>query len=266
MAYKSKSKTYNEEELINELDKDLNESYQMGLHQIGVFGDENSIKKARNSSFLTRFKKLSPKDFCNSIIKSGLMNKYEDVLHTIMTYGDFGNIKENKFSRKNQFVDYLTYSYDDYIDRKGEKDIDTAIIAVPSEVEINGERYNIGNLKHPEETKITDESLMINNLFNKKDIPREFIYGYVHSHKGKYDLVKNLKHYSAMTKEEKENYIKQYLGKNEVDISSLKKIEGTDKTFTDELKGKVNSNQEIYDSNEKDERKPKLQEKENLEI
>ncbi len=266
MAYKSKTKTYNEEELINELDKDLNENYQIGLHQVGVFGNKNSVKKARSINIFTKFKKLGPKDFCNSIVKNGLMNKYEEVFYTMKTYGDFGNIKENKGSIKSEFIDYLTYSYEDYLDRKGGKDIDTVIIAVPSEVEINGKKYNIGNLKHPGETEITDKSLMVDNLFNKKDIPREFIYGYIHSHEGKYDLVKNLKHYSIMTKEEKENYIKQYLEKNEVDISSLKIIDNTNKSFTNELKEKVNSDQEICNSTEKEEIKPEVQEKENLEI
>ena len=69
-----------------------------------------------------------------------------------------------------------------------------------------------------------------------------------------------------MTKEEKENYIKQYLEKNEVDISSLKIIDNTNKSFTNELKEKVNSDQEICNSTEKEEIKLKVQEKENLEI
>ena len=104
------------------------------------------------------------------------------------------------------------------------RDLDTVIIAVPSEVEIEGKKFGMGNLKYAQDIDVDNESLMIDKLFNKKNVPKEFVYGYVHTHNGKCELVKNLQHFSKMESKQKEEYITKYLKESDVKLDELKPL------------------------------------------
>lgn len=245
-TYKSKKETYSKEELLKKISMDLRANYEIGLHQIGVFGTKESVKKVHKNNFFSRVRKLKPKDFCECILRNGFMNRYSDINHTLMPFGDIKKIENNKDFRKDNFLDYFFYGYEDYM-KEIEKNLDTMIIAVPSEVEIEGKKYNLGNLKFAQDIDVEERSLMREQLFNSKDIPKEFVYGYVHSHDGKCDLVRNLKHYSVMDEKQKGQYIKGFLFENNVTIEMLKNIESSD-SFKEELENRVIDGEELLKS------------------
>ena len=83
---------FNYEQWIEKISKDLPEDYQIGLHQVGVFGTEESKKAVRRNNPITYLRKIKPKDYCESIMKTGLKNRWNNILYTLAAFGSVDKI------------------------------------------------------------------------------------------------------------------------------------------------------------------------------
>ncbi len=134
---------YSEEEWIQKLENSLEDNYQIALHQIGVFGTDESRKEVKKNNFLKHILPIRPKDFCKSIMNSGLKNRWKRLRYTVMSFGSAKEIADNKDLRKEAFLNYdYTIEFGQDIDKS--KELYDVIIAIPSTAEIEGEKYRLG--------------------------------------------------------------------------------------------------------------------------
>ena len=215
----SKKATYTADEWIARMQSDLSKDYQIGLHQVGVFGTKESIRQVRKNDISTYFRTIKPEDFCKSIVKSGLKNRWENIGNTLSTFGSVEEIANNKSFRKEAFLQY-DYNNDgmdsEYITPENLYDV---IVAMPLDVYVRGNEYHLGHLEYPEDEKYRTEKQC--ELFNRKSIPKEFIYGYIHKYGDKIDFTPNAAHFSKMSKEEQEAFIEGFVQQVGIDIKSL---------------------------------------------
>ena len=61
--------------------------------------------------------------------------------------------------------------------------------------------------------------------YAEDDIPAEFIYGYTRKKDSKYEFEANPKHFSLMSKEEQEKYLKDLFKKKKISLDTMKKLE-----------------------------------------
>lgn len=241
----AKNNVYDGEGIIQKLKRDLPNNYQIGLHQIGVFGTPESKKIARQNNFFSRFRPLNQEDFCRSIMKTGLRNRYEDLMFTVAGFGSVDEI-ENSLERKEEF---LTYDYNkmdislDYVPKEHDYDI---IVAIPSHVNINKKEYFIGYLEHGTDEKHKIRNEESSKLFEFKPIPKEFIYGYIHKEKNKkYALVQNKYHVSKMKIDKQEEFYKSFIEKRDVDLSKIEVTDNINRTFGEQLNDLTNEASEV---------------------
>lgn len=208
---------------IEKLSSDLPDSYQIGLHQIGALKEEisqESKRMIRKNVPVTYLRKVKSEDYCKSIMKSGLINRWDDINYTLMNFGSVEKIRNN-FIRREQF---LNYEYSDYRYLE-EQDLYDIIVAVPSQIEIDNEEYFLGHLAHSSDLKADPDMSMGKRIFNKSNIPKEFIYGYIHKHDGIIDFKPNLQHINMKNTEEQQNFFKKlvkYKGLDSIQNEKLK--------------------------------------------
>lgn len=167
-------KSYNSEDWIKKLAEDLPANYQVGLHEIGVFGTEESRREVRKNNILTYLRPINQKDFCKSIMKSGLKNRWERLGYTLMYFGSVEKIVDNRevnFRRDS----FLGYDYNSKGSQLENQDFYDIVVSIPSHISIGEKKYFLGELSVAEENKDVERQRM-ESLFFKRDIPPEFIY------------------------------------------------------------------------------------------
>ena len=96
---------------------------------------------------------------------------------------------------------------------------------MPSQIEIDNEEYFLGHLAHSSDLKADPDMSMGKRIFNKSNIPKEFIYGYIHKHDGIIDFKPNLQHINMKNTEEQQNFFKKlvkYKGLDSIQNEKLK--------------------------------------------
>lgn len=214
----AKKISYTANEWIERLKTDLTEDYQIGLHQVGVFGTKETIRQVRKNDISTYFRKIKPEDFCKSIVKTGLKNRWDDITHTLSTYGSVEEISNNKDFRQENF---LNYDYNDYTLEQAleDKDLYDVVVAVPLKVNVGEKEYSLGYLEYPSDEKYKQDNKC--KLFDGKDIPKEFIYGYIHKHKGRFDFTPNALHFAKLSRDEQSKYIENLVEEQGIDVNLL---------------------------------------------
>ena len=211
---------YNPEEWIKKISEDLKSDYQIGLHQVGVFGTDESRKAVRKNNPLTYLRKIKPQDYCKSIMKTGLLNRWEDISYTLSEFGSVEKIL-NDFERRENFLNY-EYETESQNARTGLYDI---VVAIPSRVIVNGERYYFGHLStgqdigsnyDPKNIDALPEMSMGKRTLKNSNIPKEFIYGYICKHDGVVEFTPNLEHISHKPPKEQEEFFKAIIEKRKL--------------------------------------------------
>lgn len=201
----SKVIKFSPDDWIRKMSEDLGGDYQIGLHQVGVFGTKESEKAVRRNNPLTYLRKLKPKDYCESIIKTGLLNRWDDISYTLYQFGTVEKIANNIFRKES----FLNYEYENDSENSS-KELYDVVVAVPSRVTVNGEDYYLGHLSHPEDIGANPEMSMGKRIFNKTNVPKEFIYGYIYKHDGIVEFTANSQHVSMKSMEEQEEFYKKF--------------------------------------------------------
>ncbi len=199
---------FNSEAWIEKLSNDLPDNYQIGLHQVEAMegiAKENSKKMIRKNVPSTYLRKIKPEDYCKSIMKSGLMNRWDDIKFTLMNFGSVEEIR-NSIERREQFLNY------EYEREKRKSDLYDVIVAIPSQVKVDNEEYFLGHLAHLSDLEAEPDMSMGKRIFNKSNIPKEFIYGYIHKHDGIIDFKANPKYINMKSLQEQRSFF-QYLVK-----------------------------------------------------
>ena len=197
---------YTQEEWIKKIEEELPKDYQIGLHQIGVFGTEEAKKSVRRNNPITYLRKIKPEDYCQSIINNGFNSKWDFIDHTLMFFGSVGKITDPKSSyRRKQF---LEYEYQE-VEKSG-KDLYDIIVAMPYQVSIDNQNYILGHLGHGEDM-LDEELSAAKRVFYKSGVPKEFIYGYICKKNGTIEFVPNKKYIRELTPQEQEEFYKHFI-------------------------------------------------------
>lgn len=207
---------FKDSELLNKVLNDFDYSFQFGIHQIDALNNDK-----KDNFFVSLFKNRNKRHTCETILKTGLKNKWENIGYTVSFLGTVKDLRDNNTSK------FLYYSYDsDYGYDKENNDSYNVIVAIPEIIELDKENYYLGTLDSFARGSNKDADIGIyDKTFNFKDLPKEFIYGYFHNNNGKYTFKENRNHLIFMDKEKRENFMKQFFKDNNIDMSSLKKLD-----------------------------------------
>ena len=168
-------KSYNSEDWIKRLGSDLPADYQIGLHQIGVYGTEESRMEVRKNNIFTYLRPIKPRDFCKSIMKSGLKNRWESLGFTLTYFGSVSDIINNRGGYKKER--FLDYEYERSTVEEEKQDLYNVVIAIPSHIVMDGKQYFMGELPSPEFSIGKETELeRMESIFKQRDVPPEFVY------------------------------------------------------------------------------------------
>lgn len=234
----SKVIKYNPDDWIKKISEDLDGDYQIGLHEVGIFGTNESKKAVRKNNPLTYLRRISPKDYCESIMKGGLLNRWDDISYTLYRFGSVDQIV-NSVLRKESFLNY-EYESDS---ENSSKELYDVVVAVPSRITVNGKDYDLGHLSHIEDIDANPEMSMGRRIFSKTNIPKEFIYGYIYKHDGIIEFTANPQYVSMKNMEEQEEFYKKFIEERHLtSIEDERKMQSRDNNKTEEKRGPL----EVY--------------------
>ena len=258
----AKSIRYTYEEFLNKMNEDLQGEYQIGLHEIGVFGTEESKKAVRKNNPITYFRKIKPKDYCGSILNSGLKNRWEEIGHTLYKLGSLEKINEQP-DRKRAFLQYKYEGENGFFITSPNDDLYDIIVAMPKEIMMDNKHYLLGYLDIGIYGDIHDpEEDAGKRIFYKSDIPKEFIYGYIHKHNGIIDFTPNERYIDLLSPDEQKEFYQNLIKEKKLMPTNQEKANTQNKSnkklsVLDALKiKKINEQQAVLEL---------LNEKENLE-
>ncbi len=224
----NKSMNFNYEQWIEKISKDLPEDYQIGLHQVGVFGTEESKKAVRRNNPITYLRKIKPKDYCESIMKTGLKNRWNNILYTLAAFGSVDKIRNNIIRQQ----EFLNYQYDaENLDENKNLELYDVIVATPRQISIGRNTYLLGNLSHPGDMEDSRNSVG-ERIFKNSDIPSEFIYGYICKQNERVEFTPNQQHISLKSELEQEMYFSKLIREK-----GISPIELEDKEIDNEKNG-----------------------------
>lgn len=252
----SKAIKYSPEDWIKKISEDLGRDYQMGLHQVGVFGTDESKKAVRRNNPLTYLRKIRAEDYCESIMKTGLLNRWEDISLTLWTFGSVEGIINSNLLQE----DFLNYEYKDVLEDSS-KELYDVVVAVPSRVTVDEKNFYFGHLANVEDYTAKPEMSMGRRIFKGTNIPKEFIYGYIYKHNGVIEFTANPQYIDMKSMEDKDKFYRNFIqekqllpteeevkmqSKSEVENMKTKKgpVEAYKKFLTNRLKSTLSILQE----------------------
>ena len=169
-------------QLINILEHDISLNFQLALHNCSIDGPRENVSKRYN-------------ELRESIFNDGFCVMWPSLYDFTTPFGDMEVVKHQLSRTFYQYNYYYADTYQNYI------------FTFPKIIEMNGKNYFVGKFGFWE-----SDSVLTGYLFDRKDIPSEFIYGVLtKKNEEEFELVKNPRSLTLKNPLEQEKFYSLWL-------------------------------------------------------